>query len=173
MFQPGSDAGGEFSFQWFGGHLGFLNKTRLGTVDPKEINPIMPAKCPVVKRHSWLKGLFLCVILRKAWYILPETEAEDCKRRPAMGKEVRLFKSEERKNRADVSAFLHQLADKVLEGQVVLRQGQEELTLQLPQSLILEVQVEDEDKKAKGIQHSLEVEIKWFDDEQGGPLELR
>jgi hypothetical protein len=34
------------------------------------------------------------------------------------------------------------------------------------------VQVEDEDKGAKGIQHSLEVEIKWFDDEEGSPLEL-
>ena len=89
-----------------------------------------------------------------------------------MGKETRLFKSEERKSRSDVSAFLHQLADKIADGKVVLSQGQEELTLQLPQSLILEVQVEDEDKKAKGIQHSLEVEIKWFDDESGGPLEL-
>ena len=89
-----------------------------------------------------------------------------------MGKETRLFKSEERKNRADVSAFLHQLADKVAEGRVVLRQGQEEITLDLPHNLILEIQVEDEDKKTKGIQHSLEVEIKWFDDEQGGPLEL-
>ena len=40
-------------------------------------------------------------------------------------------------------------------------------------NLILEVQVEDEDKKAKGTQHSLEVEIKWFDDDAGGgPLEL-
>jgi amphi-Trp domain-containing protein len=56
---------------------------------------------------------------------------------------------------------------------VVLRQGQEELTLTLPQNLILEVQVEDEDKGAKGVQHSLEVEIKWFDgDDQGGPLQL-
>jgi amphi-Trp domain-containing protein len=89
-----------------------------------------------------------------------------------MGKETRLFKSEERKNRSELSAFLHQLADKIEEGQVVLRQGQEEITLQFPRSLILEIQVEDEDKKAKGIQHSLEVEIKWFDDEQGGPLEL-
>ena len=90
-----------------------------------------------------------------------------------MGKETRLFKSEERKNRADVSAFLHQLADKVANGQVVLRQGQDEITLQLPHSLILEVQVEDEDKKSKGTQHSLEVEIKWFDgDDKGGPLEL-
>jgi amphi-Trp domain-containing protein len=90
-----------------------------------------------------------------------------------MGKEIRLFKSEERKSRPDVSAFLHQLADKISEGQVVLRQGQEEVVLQVPHSLILEVQVEDEDKKSKGTQHSLEIELKWFDDDaQGGPLEL-
>jgi amphi-Trp domain-containing protein len=90
-----------------------------------------------------------------------------------MGREVRLFKSEERKNRSEVSSFLHQLADKINEGQVVLRQGGEEIILDLPQGLILEIQVEDEDKKRKGIQHSLEVEIKWFDgDDKGGPLEL-
>lgn len=91
-----------------------------------------------------------------------------------MGRETRLFKSEERKSRSDVSTFLHHLADKISEGQVVLRQGQEEMTLQLPENLILEVQVEDEDKQSKGIQHSLEVEIKWFDNEQAGwgPLEL-
>ena len=90
-----------------------------------------------------------------------------------MGKEVRLFKSEERKNRTDVSVFLHQLADKINEGQVILLQGKEELVLDLPHNLILEIQVEDEDKKRKGIQHSLEVEIKWFDDDTGGgPLEL-
>ena len=91
-----------------------------------------------------------------------------------MGRETRLFKSEERKNRADVSNFFHQLADKISNGKVVLSQGTEELTLQLPQNLILEVQVEDEEKGTKGIQHSLEVEIKWFDnDEQGGSLELK
>jgi amphi-Trp domain-containing protein len=94
-------------------------------------------------------------------------------RRWVMGKETRLFKSEERKSRSDVSEFLHQLADRISKGKVVLSQGQEEITLQLPQSVILEVQVEDEDKGARGVQHSLEVEIKWFDDEQGGPLELR
>ncbi|MDX1416805.1 MAG: amphi-Trp domain-containing protein [Candidatus Promineifilaceae bacterium] len=90
-----------------------------------------------------------------------------------MGKEVRLFKSEERKNRSEVSQFLRLVADKLDGGQVVLRQGQEELTLSIPHNLILEVQVEDEDKKRKGIQHSLEIEIKWFDgDDSGGALEL-
>ena len=90
-----------------------------------------------------------------------------------MGKEKKLFKSEERRSRSDVSAFVQQLADKIGEGRVILRQGQEELSLDLPHNLILEIQVEVEDKKRKGAQHSLEIEIKWFDsDAAGGPLEL-
>ena len=90
-----------------------------------------------------------------------------------MGKETRLFKSEERHSRANVSAFLRQLADKVETGQVVLTAGQETITLDIPANLILEIQVEDEDKRSKGIQHSLEIELKWFDnDAAGGPLQL-
>ncbi len=91
-----------------------------------------------------------------------------------MGLETRLFKSEERKSRTDVSNFLHQLADKISDGNVTLSQGSEEVTLEIAQSVTLEVQVEDEEKGAKGIRRSLEVEIKWFDgDEGGGSLELR
>lgn len=89
-----------------------------------------------------------------------------------MGKETRLFKSEEPMTRVDAGSFLGQLADKLAEGRVVLRHGQEEVELHLPDNLTLEVQVEDEDKKTKGVQHSLEVEIKWFDTEQGGSVEL-
>jgi amphi-Trp domain-containing protein len=90
-----------------------------------------------------------------------------------MGKEIRLFKSEERMDRAGVSDFLQQLSQKIVDGNVILRQGAEELVLQLPANLILEIQVEDEDKGSKGTQHSLEVEIKWFDHEtEGGPVEL-
>jgi len=90
-----------------------------------------------------------------------------------MGSEVRLFKSEEKMNRNSVVEFLHQLADKIGAGQVILRQVGEEIILELPRSLILEVQVEDEDKGVKGVQHSLEIEIKWFDNgAEAGPLEL-
>jgi len=90
-----------------------------------------------------------------------------------MGKEVRLFKSEEKMTRSNLSAFLHQLADKLEEGNILLRQGGEDVNLELPHNLILEIQVEDEDKKRKGVQHSLELEIKWFDtDAASGPLEL-
>ena len=90
-----------------------------------------------------------------------------------MGKERRIFKNEERRSRSEVSAFLRQLAEKVDSGNVVLRQGGQETRLDLPHNLILEIQVEEEDKKSKGIQYSLEVEIKWFEgDDSGGPLEL-
>ena len=90
-----------------------------------------------------------------------------------MGTETRLFKSEESKKRAEVSEFLRQIAERIAKGEVVLRQGTEELALQIPENLILEVQAEDEDKKTKGIQHSLEIEIKWFDnDGPSGSLEL-
>lgn len=90
-----------------------------------------------------------------------------------MGKETRLFKSQEKKSRDEVAAFLTQLADKITTGQVVLRKGQEDLALDIPYNLVLEIQVEDEDKKQKGVQHSLELEIKWFDDDSvSGPLEL-
>jgi amphi-Trp domain-containing protein len=90
-----------------------------------------------------------------------------------MGKETRLFKSEEPKSRAEVGEFLQQIGEKIANGEVALRRGQEELVLKFPMNLVLEVQVEDEDKKSKGIQHSLELEIKWFDDDgKSGPLKL-
>lgn len=91
-----------------------------------------------------------------------------------MGRETRLFKSQEPKNRTEVSNFLHQLADKISNGKVILSQGSEDFTLEIPENMILEVQVEDEEKGVKGIQHSLEVEIKWFDNEdQNGALSLK
>ncbi len=89
-----------------------------------------------------------------------------------MGNETRLFRVEERKNRSEVAQFLRQMADKIDAGEVVLRQGSQEQVLNLPDNLILEIQVEDEQKGNQGIQHSLEIEIKWFDDDQGGSFQL-
>ena len=93
-----------------------------------------------------------------------------------MSKERKIFKSEEHKHRSEVSDFLHQIAGKIGEGQVILRQGQQEIILELPENLVLEIQVEEENKRERGLQHSLEIEIKWTEGAQGGseagPLEL-
>lgn len=89
-----------------------------------------------------------------------------------MGEERQRFESEERMSRSDLVAFIRQLADKIEAGEVILRQGEEEITLQIPARVVLEVEVEDEDKGAKGTEHSLELEVTWFDEESGGPLEI-
>lgn len=88
-------------------------------------------------------------------------------------KEVILFKTKEWKTRSDVAAFLKQLAAKVDEGRITLKSGSDEVQVQFSDKLELEVELEDKDKAAKGIQHKLEIEIKWYDkDTEGGKLEI-
>ena len=89
-----------------------------------------------------------------------------------MVKEIVLFECEERKDLQSVSAFLHQLADSLENNQVILRQGTEEITLDIPNHVILELKVEEEDKKGK-TKHTLEVELEWIEgDESGGVVTL-
>ena len=87
-----------------------------------------------------------------------------------MGKEVVLFKSEEKTDRQSVVAFLQQLADKLATGEVTLIQGAETLTVSVPNNVTLEIKVEDETNKKGAVKHSLEVEIEWQDgdDAPGG-----
>ena len=82
-----------------------------------------------------------------------------------MGREIVLFKSEERKELPSVAAFFHQLADKLAENQVILRQGAEEIVLDIPDHVILELKVEEEGKKGK-LKRTLEVEIEWIEGDQ-------
>lgn len=77
-----------------------------------------------------------------------------------MGKETILFKSEEKRSIQEVAAFLRQLADKLETGQVILQQGQQELVLEIPSRVELEVKAEEETGKRK-VTRSLEVEIEW------------
>ena len=90
-----------------------------------------------------------------------------------MGREITLFDSEERKSRAEVCTFLRALADRLETGAVTLRKGDEELTLAVPDQLVLEIKAEDEAKSGKGMQHSLEIELKWWKGiESGSGFEL-
>jgi len=84
-----------------------------------------------------------------------------------MGREIILFETEERKNRAEIASFLRLLADKIEAGSVTLKSGGNEVSLSLPQNLILETKVEEEEKKGK-LKRSLEVEIEWI---AGGDIE--
>ena len=70
-----------------------------------------------------------------------------------MRKKSKLFKSKERQQRSEVAAFLRTFADKLESGQVVFRRGAEELVLDVPANLILEVEVENKVKKSKATRH--------------------
>ena len=78
-----------------------------------------------------------------------------------MGKEVVLFKTEEPKSVGDTAALLRQLADKLEEGTILLRGGGQEVTLNIPANITLEIKVEEETKKTN-VKKSLEIEIEWY-----------
>ena len=89
-----------------------------------------------------------------------------------MGRETVLFSSEEKIDLQNVSAFLHQLADKLSENRVILRQGAEEIIVDIPNNVVLEIKVEEEIKKNK-TQQSIEIEIEWIVGETApGSVEL-
>ena len=64
-----------------------------------------------------------------------------------MAKEIVLFKCEKRNDLQRVSAFLHQPAERFAHNQVILRRGVEELALDNPNIILLELKVEEENAK--------------------------
>ncbi len=85
-----------------------------------------------------------------------------------MGNEVILFKSEEKKSSSEIAAILRQVADRVEKGSMTLGQNENSITLDFPRNMILEIKVEEEEKK--NIKRSLEIELEWIlnSEEQGG-----
>ena len=64
-----------------------------------------------------------------------------------MAKEIVLFECEKRNDLQSVSAFLHQPAERLAHNQVILRWGVEELALDNPNIILLELKVEEENAK--------------------------
>ena len=85
-----------------------------------------------------------------------------------MGIETVLFKSEEKKTSGDIAMTLRQIADKIDDGTMTLKQGAEEITLEFPKNMVLELKIEEE--QGKRLKKSLEIELEWIvgDEEAGG-----
>jgi len=89
-----------------------------------------------------------------------------------MVKKAKLFKGKEHKSRAEVSEFLAQLSEKVASGQVVLRQVQDDLVLDLPHSMGMKVKVTRKVKPVKGTRHKLTLKLTWSEGDKEEPLSL-
>ena len=85
-----------------------------------------------------------------------------------MGIETVLFKSEEKKSAKEIADILRQIADKVESGSMTLMQSGNETILDFPQSMILEMKVEEE--QGRKLKKSFEIELEWIPGEalEGG-----
>jgi amphi-Trp domain-containing protein len=78
-----------------------------------------------------------------------------------MGRETVLFKSEEKKASSDIANTLRQIADKIDDGTMILKQGSEEITLEFPKNMVLELKIEEEQGR-KRLKKSFEIELEWI-----------
>lgn len=88
-----------------------------------------------------------------------------------MGKETVLFASEERTDTQQAAELIRQLAEKIALKQVILRKGENQLVLNLPERLVLEIKVEEE-LKGDREKRSLEIELEWVEGEGDAPVSL-
>jgi len=77
-----------------------------------------------------------------------------------MGIETVLFKSEEKKSAKEIAEILRQIADKIESGSMTLMQSGNETILDFPQSMILEMKVEEE--QGRKLKKSFEIELEWI-----------
>ncbi len=84
-----------------------------------------------------------------------------------------LFHVKDRRDRAEIAAYLRQIAEKLEAGDpVTLSTGEQSVELVLPEYADFEVQVEEERSfRSRNGVTSLEMEIKWSDD-QDEPRDL-
>ena len=76
-----------------------------------------------------------------------------------MAKDKILFETEEKRDLASVADFLRELADRIDKKQVTFTQGDEELTIDLPNHITMEIKIEEEQKRE--LKHKLEIELEW------------
>jgi amphi-Trp domain-containing protein len=88
-----------------------------------------------------------------------------------MAEKQTLFRAEEWKSRQSTAAFLRELADNLETGQITLRRGEEEVTLSLPETVELEIQVTEKVKEQK-TEREIEIEIEWTEEQVEGSVTL-
>lgn len=71
-------------------------------------------------------------------------------------------------SKEDAAGKLHDLADKIGDGKVSLRSGEESIELRPADQLEFEIEVEEE----KDGDISIEVEVEWSEESQGEDLEI-
>ena len=85
-----------------------------------------------------------------------------------MGREIVLFKSEEKKTAGEIADTLRLIADKINSGTMTLKQDNNETVLDLPGTMKFELKVEEE--HGRKLKKSFEIELEWTPGEDGSQV---
>ncbi len=83
-----------------------------------------------------------------------------------------ILKSEEKKTRSEIVNFLQEIALKIDTGVVKLVQGEERVELVIPESLTLELKVEEKIKQGNPKKMQLEIELEWYEGKKQESIQL-
>ena len=90
-----------------------------------------------------------------------------------MAKKTKLFRHKTRKSKEQVGEFLQELGQKIIEGEVILKQNPQDLVLEMPHNMSLKLKVNKKKKPSKGTWHTMSIKFSWYDsDHQEDPLAL-
>lgn len=90
-----------------------------------------------------------------------------------MAIKVKLFGHKTYRSKEEVSEFFQELGQKIAEGEVILKQTPNDLVLEMPNHMSLNVKVNKKKKPVKGTRHKMTVKLTWYEsDHQEDPLAL-
>ncbi|MDK8306890.1 amphi-Trp domain-containing protein [Corynebacterium imitans] len=89
---------------------------------------------------------------------------------PPARKSPKLLKSRMDFGRDDLAELLESLAERIRAGEMTLGTGNSSLTMALPGTFRTTLEVADSQKR-RGIKRELELELEWYVDENGDPLD--
>lgn len=85
-----------------------------------------------------------------------------------MGEERTLYESESRRSMEEVIEFLQQLSQWLGDRTITFEEGDRTVVVKLPDDVVLEIEIEEEDRGKKGVKRSLEIEIEWVEEQVDG-----
>ncbi|SIP86727.1 amphi-Trp domain-containing protein [Alkalispirochaeta americana] len=76
---------------------------------------------------------------------------------------MNVFKGKETQSRKEAADFLRQIAERIEAGRIVLGSGTQEASLDIPETVKLEVEIDQKRKDSRGLRHKLELELTWYE----------
>ena len=86
-----------------------------------------------------------------------------------MEEERTLYESESHRTIPEVIDFLHQLAHWLGDRRLTFEEGEVTIVIQIPDEVVLEIEIEEEDEGDNQVKRSLEIGIEWVEGRASSP----